>query len=178
MKLKSLAVIALLVLGCSAVFGQSYSFGFLSYDKSTQYCDYEVFSVFAPYAWGTHNLTTGCGLEVDGAMVGFKNAIPTYAAVPVSGAIVELADNTFDAETLLYTGCQIDWETKTKTYKQVQYGWEFFFNCGGISDYLGNYGYLTTELGAGGSNNANATKTSFGAARANAKNNPKNKLLQ
>src|SRR5258707_610409 len=62
-KLFRFAVLALLVLGCSAAFAQNYSFGFQSYDGSIQYCDYETLTVSAPYAAGTHVLTS-CGLPL------------------------------------------------------------------------------------------------------------------
>lgn len=164
MKLKSLAVITLLVLGCSSAFAGTFSLGFASYDGSTQYCDYEVINVSSPYAAGTHNLTTGCGLLADGAMVGFLTTIPRPSTAPVSGAVIALADNTFDAEYQFYTGCQIDWVTKRKP--ATTWGWSFYFTCGGGGDYLGNFGYLTSALGAPKSN---VKKSSFSAAAAKAK---------
>jgi hypothetical protein len=162
LKLKSLAVITLLVLGCSAAFGQSFSLGFLGYN-GTQYCDYEVINVTAPYAAGTHNLTSVCGLPVDGVMVGLTGYIGLNSGATVVGNVVELADNTFDAQYQSYTGCQIDWITKKKASRLLyHYGWALYLTCGGGGDYLGNYGYLTTQLGAraqGASKN-----TSFGTA--------------
>src|SRR5262249_18060484 len=83
-KLSRLAVLALLVLGCSVAFGQNFSFGFLSYDGSIQYCDYETLTVSAPYAAGTHVLTS-CGLPLNGVMVGFKTFIPLSTGQPVVG---------------------------------------------------------------------------------------------
>ena len=148
MKLKSLAVISLLVLGCSAAFGQSFSLGFLGVN-GIQYCDYEVVNVSAPYAGGTHNLTTVCGLPVDGVMVGFNAYIPLTSGATVVGNVVEMADNTFDASYQSYTGCQIDWVTKTKPSRLLyHYGWAIYYSCFGGTDYLLNYGYLTTALGA------------------------------
>jgi hypothetical protein len=170
LKLKSLAVITLLVLGCSAAFAQSGSFalGFLSYDKSVQYCDFEEVLYTIPFVAGIHNLTTGCGGEVDGAMTGLRgNTIPV-GTQPVSGSVFNLADNTFDATYLAFTGCQIEWVTK-KAASSHQFGWEFDFTCGGGGDYLGNYGYLTTQLGPDKNNGNNAAKSSFGSARTNAK---------
>ncbi|MFZ1132811.1 MAG: hypothetical protein WBV31_05175 [Terriglobales bacterium] len=162
MKLKSLAVITLLVLGCSAAFGQSYSFGFLSYDGSTQYCDYESLLVSAPYAAGAHVLKS-CGLPLDAVMVGLKTSIPYSTQQPVVGTVYALADSTFDAQYIGVSGEQIDWVTKLKAASgnHPKWGWSFYFTFGGGSDYLGNYGYLTTTLGDkvhGG------TTTSFGAA--------------
>jgi hypothetical protein len=168
LKLKSLAVITLLVLGCSAAFGQSFSLGFLGFN-GTQYCDYEVINVTAPYAAGTHNLTAVCGLPVDAVMVGFKGYIGLTSGATVVGNVVELADNTFDAEYQAYTGCQLDWVTKTKASKLLfHYGWALYLSCAGGQDYLGNYGYLTTMLGA--KQQVGQKTTSFGGAFANAKN--------
>jgi hypothetical protein len=148
LKLKSLAVITLLVLGCSAAFGQSFSLGFLGFN-GVQYCDYESINLSAPYAAGTHNLTTVCGLPVDAVMVGFQATIPSKSGALITGNVLELADNTFDAAYQAYTGCQIDWVTKTKpSVFLFHYGWAIYFTCGGGSDYLLNWGYLTTQLGA------------------------------
>ena len=164
MKLKSLAVITLLVLGCSAAFGQSFSLGFLGYN-GVQYCDYEVVNVSSPYAGGTHNLTSVCGLKADGVMVGFTGYIGFKTGATVVGNVVEMADNTFDASYQSYSGCQIDWITKTKPSTLLfHYGWAIYYSCSGGTDYLLNWGYLTTQLGAtaqGGSK-----KTSFGTAAA------------
>jgi hypothetical protein len=164
LKLKTLAVITLLVLGCSTAFAGTFSLGFLSYDGSVQYCDYETISVSAPYAAGIHNLTTGCGSLADAAQVGFLTTIPRPTSAPVSGAVIALADSTFDAEYQSVTGCQIDWVTKRKPSKN--WGWSFYYTCGGGSDYLGNWGYLTTQLGPA---HNGVNKTSFGAVKANLK---------
>jgi hypothetical protein len=165
LKLKSLAVLTLLVLACSSAFAKPFSWGFMSYDGSVQYCDYETINLSSPYAAGVHNLTTACSLAVDGAMVGFVGVIPATTNAPVKRAVVMLADNTFDAEYQFFTGCQIDWVTKKKPI--ATWGWSFYFTCGGGGDYLGNYGYLSTTLGSptGGSK-----KTSFGAVTARLKN--------
>jgi hypothetical protein len=145
---KSLLIIALLALGCSAAFGQSFSLGFLSNDGSTQYCDYEVVSVAKPYAAGTHNLTAVCLLPSDAAQVGFTTTIPASTGAPVTGAVVALADQVFDAEFQAFSGLQAVWVTKTKASSK-KFGWSFYYDgAGNGTDYLGNYGYLTTTLGA------------------------------
>jgi hypothetical protein len=168
LKLKSLAIITLLVLGCSAAFGQSFSLGFLGYN-GVQYCDYEVVNVSAPYAVGVHNLTTVCLYPVDAVMVGFTAYIPLATSAPVKGNVVEMADNDFDASYQSYSGCQIDWVTKTKASKVLyKYGWAFYYTCSGSGDYLGNYGYLTTMLGA--KQQVGPKTTSFGGAFAKIKN--------
>jgi hypothetical protein len=166
LKLKSLAVITLLVLGCSTAFGQSFSLGFLGYN-GTQYCDYEVVNVSAPYAGGTHNLTSVCGLKADAVMVGFTGYIGFKTGATVVGNVVEMADNTFDASYQSYSGCQIDWVTKTKPSRLLfVYGWAIYYSCTPGNEYLLNYGYLTTQLGA--KVNGSAKTPSFGTI-ANAK---------
>jgi hypothetical protein len=168
LKLKSLAVITLLVLGCSAAFGQSFSLGFLGFN-GTQYCDYEVVNVSAPYAVGVHNLTSVCGLKVDAVMVGLQASIPGKSGAIITGNVLEMADNDFDASYQTFTGCQIDWVTKTKASTLLfHYGWAFYYTCSGSSDYLGNYGYLTTMLGA--KQQVGPKTTSFGATLAKVKN--------
>ena len=166
MKLKSLAVITLLVLGCSAAFAQNYSFGFMSYDGSTQFCDYETLSVSAPYAAGTHVLTS-CQLPLNGVMVGLRTIIPISTGAPVTGTVYALADSTFDAQYIGVSGAQLDWVTKLVAVnpRNPKWGWSFYITFGGGSDYLGNYGYLTSMSAA----KANGgTKTSFGSAREHA----------
>ncbi len=163
LKLKSLAVITLIVLGCSAAFGQTFSLGFRGH-AGTQYCDYEVVKVSAPYAAGTHNLTTDCGLPADGVMVGFKAYIPVSSGAPVTGTVLEMSDNFIDASYQAYTGCQFDWVTKTKA-STLRYGWAVYYSCSGGTEVLFNYGYLTTKLGAT-KQQAGAKITSFGAALA------------
>jgi hypothetical protein len=161
-KLFRFAVLALLVLGCSAAFAQNYSFGFQSYDGSIQYCDYETLTVSAPYAAGTHVLTS-CGLPLNGVMVGLKTTIPLATGQPVTGVVYALADSVFDAQYIGVSGLQADWVTKLvpKANHNPKFGWSFYFTFGGGSDYLGNWGYLT-PMGAKSTTN----KTSYGAALA------------
>lgn len=176
MKLTSLALITLLVLCCGSAFAASgtFSLGFLSYDQSTQYCDYETVAYNDPFAAGIHNLTAVCGLPYDAAMIGFKISIPPSTGQPVTGAGYGLADQVFDAEFEAFSGLQAVWVTHTKAATKGQlkkgapFGWSFYFDAGGNgTDYLGNYGFLTTALGAAHQNGA--PKSSFGAAGKTAK---------
>jgi hypothetical protein len=98
-------------------------------------------------------------------MVGFTTTIPRPTSAPVSGAVLALADNTFDAEYQFFSGCQIDWVTKRKVAST--FGWSFYFTCGGGGDYLGNWGFLTTQLGASPSS---PRKSSFSAVTAKVRN--------
>jgi hypothetical protein len=151
MKQKGLTLITLLVLGCSAAFAQTYTFGF------GDTCDSETFTVSGPFAAGTHVLTP-CGKPVNGVLVGFKTNLPVDAG-PVTGAVVIFADNTFDAEYEAYTGCQFDLVTKTKAAAKhnPKYGWVFYYSCSGGQDYVGNYGYLTAMLDASHHGGANSS---------------------
>jgi len=169
-KIKTLLVVALFLLGCTAAFGQTFSLGFESYDQSIQYCDYETITEFLPFAAGTHVLTTGCGYPYDGAMVGLKAAINPSTALPVTGKGLALADNVIDASALTFTGLEVMWFTRTKPSSKFQinngkFGWQFFLTFGGGSDYLGNWGFLTTQLGPAKANGATA-KSSFHVAQA------------
>lgn len=153
-KLTRLAVLALIVLGCSSAFAASGSFalGFQSYDQSIQYCDYEVVSFSDPFVGGTHVYTTGCGFGYDAVMVGLKATIPPATGQPTTGAGYSLADNSFDAIYGFNTGCQMDWFTHSKAStkgqkNQGKFGWTIYYSCGGGGEYLLNYGFLTTHLG-------------------------------
>lgn len=152
MKLTSMVVITLLVLGCSAAFGQS--LGFLAYDGVTQFCDYEVLNVDGPYAAGVHNLITSCGFPLNAVMVGVEtSSLKASDGAPVSGTVFALADSAADAEYIGVSGCQIEFVTKLKpsTPSQIKaggpLGWSYYFSCGGGGDYLGSYGFLTSQLG-------------------------------
>jgi hypothetical protein len=159
LKLKSLAVIILLLLGCSAAFGQkTYSLGFLSYDEKTQYCDYEVITVNPPNAFGTHNTVTGnCGVfPENGVMVGVQASIASNSGGTVVGPVVILADNEGDAFISsgggFACGCTFLYVTKLQpaTAQQLKdggpFGWAFYYTFGG-EGVLGNYGFLTKQLG-------------------------------
>lgn len=182
LKLTCLAVITLLVLGfsSSAAFAQSGSFalGFLSYTGGTQYCDYEEINYSDPYAAGIHDGVDVCGFSANGAQVGFKGTIPKTAGPPVPGTDFQLADSSFDAFAEGFTGCQIDWVTLTKASKvnlnKPKYGWAFYYTCGGGIDYLGNYGFLTTQLGARDHNGV--AKSTLGKAQEQIKSKTGTKL--
>jgi hypothetical protein len=159
LRLKSLAVIALLLLGCSAAFGQkTYSLGFLSYDQKTQYCDYEVLTVNASNVVGVHNMyTNDCGVDPEnGVMVGVQANISAGSGVPVTGAVVTLGDNSGDAFISsgggFACGCAFLYVTKLvpATPQQLKdggpFGWAFYYTFGGEA-FLGNYGFLTKQLG-------------------------------
>jgi hypothetical protein len=165
LKLRSLAIITLLVLSCSAAFGQkNYSLGFLSYDKATLYCDYEVLTATPPFAAGVHNLA-GCvpGNEGNGIMVGVETTHLTSASGShVTGKAYAFADNSVEVgyNGGYACGCAVLYITKLKAATPEQLkdsgplGWELYYSFYPGSEYLGTYGYLTTQLGGSNPNDA------------------------
>ena len=173
LKMKAVLIVAVLALGCSAASAQ-FSFGFLSYDKSTQYCDYETFATNVHFAGGIHVLTT-CGLPYDAPTVGFKGALPASTGQPVVGANYTLADGVFDAEFVSYSGLQAVWVTKTKASSK-KFGWSFYYNfLDFYGEYLGNWGYLDTTLGPA-SHGLGGMQTSFKSAKTMKQHTSKNML--
>ena len=162
MKLKSLATIALLLLVCSAAFGQkNYSFGFLSYDLKTQFCDYEVLTVKPPFAAGTHNLA-GCapGNAGNGIMVGIATANLTAASGSlVTGKAYAFADNSVEVgyNGGFACGCAVLYITKLQLSTPKAggpYDWVLYYSLYPGGEYLGTYGFLTKKLGNSDPNNA------------------------
>ena len=144
MKLKSLLVITLLVLGCSAAFAQTYTFGFENYNGTTLYCNYETFTLYNSgyLAAGTDNLTAACGGATNAVMVGAKTTVPASAGLGQTGAGYGMGDSLFTA----YYGVNEQWfvvsKTKASTKKQ---GW---FGLAGYNGYVvsSNAGLLTTSI--------------------------------
>jgi len=168
-RLKTLMTLALVVLVCSAAFGQkTYSLGFLSYDQKTLYCDYEVVTVTPPNALGVHNtVNNNCGVDPEnGVMVGVQATIASNSGAPVTGPVVTLSDNEGDAFISggggFACGCTFLYVTKLKpaTAGELKaggpFGWAFYYTFGGTG-YLGNYGFLTKQLGG-----TDKTALSFG----------------
>ena len=150
MKLKSLAVIALLVLGCSFASAQSYTFGFASTGGGL-FCNYEQLnntSGFGTDVWqGVDNLSA-CGAEVNATIEGFSTVLPGSAGLPVAGSGVAYADNVYDAFSLGYTGAQMVVFTELKCNKPKGGGYEGLYRWLNISSASGlalgdDYGYLS-----------------------------------
>lgn len=152
MKLKSLLVVALFVLGCTAAFGQTFTFGFENYDGSVIYCNYEIFTIQdADYlAAGTDNLTVGCLAPVDAVMVGVKTSVPLAAGLGQTGKAYGMADSLYDS----YYGfdTQLQWFVISKTVashgKHPKQGW---FGLGAYAGYIfgSNQGLLTLSIPGG-----------------------------
>jgi hypothetical protein len=166
MRLKSLAILTLMLLSCSAAFAQTYSLGFLSYDQKTQYCDYEVVTVTAPFATGVHNLKD-CAVGINdnvtkASMIGVMTVqIPASSESPVTGSAVALADNSIEAgDSQGPCGCVVLYITKLQAVTPAQlqagtpYGWEIYYTYEPGLEFLGAYGFLTKELGGTNPNQA------------------------
>lgn len=170
MRLKSLVVITLLVTGCTAAFAQKTgSFGFLSYDQQTQYCDYEVLTLTPPFAAGVHNLA-GCapGDSGNGVMVGVATSPLTPASgSPATGQTYAFADNSVEVgyNGGFACGCAVLYVTKLQAstpsqMKAGSIGWAIYYSFDPGSEFLATYGFLTKQLGGGNPDNA-----SFNAVR-------------
>ena len=141
MKLKSLLTIVLLVLGCSAAFAQSYSFGFLSSSGVNEYCNYESFTVGgkANFYLQGYDVLSACPYSpVSGAAInGFAINVPIAAFAPVHGKAYVYSDQIFDA---YYGGwTQEQWTVLTNIVPTKlrfgNYSW---------AGYVGFFGYEAT----------------------------------
>jgi hypothetical protein len=150
MKLKSLAVITLLVLACSAVFGQgSFTLGFETPGDLGLYCDYEHIQYGGSnnfYMQGIDNLVDGCFLPTNATIEGVRISITPADGSPVlTGPVYAYADNVYDAASGSYTGDQYFVITQTKPSKLLRhYGWAGYIGFSGI-EFLGQYGYLSAS---------------------------------
>ena len=151
MKLKSLAVITLLVLGCSAAFAQgSFTLGFTSPGDLFLYCNYEVAQFGGPsnfYFQGIDNLTGACFAATDATIEGVKVSINANDGAPVQGGpAYAYADNLIDAFGQYFTGEQWFVITQTKPSTRLRkYGWVGYLGFSGY-EFLDNYGYLSASI--------------------------------
>jgi hypothetical protein len=151
-KLKSLLVLTLLVLGCCAAFGQSFSFGFLSSSGLNEYCNYESFTVGGRgnfYMQGYDVLSVCPYSPVAAAATnGFAITVPIAAFSPVHGKAYVYADQLYDAYYGAFTGLQ--WTVLTKTAPNAvnkfgAYNWAGYVGFGGY-EFLGNFGFLSNTI--------------------------------
>jgi hypothetical protein len=155
LKLKTLAVIALLVLGCSAAFAQTtVTFGFQDYTGSILYCNYETFTYGGAdnfYAQGIDNLSNCSAANPAATVEGLKISIYQAANTPVPGWGYAMADNIVDAIYGVYTGEQWLYLTHTKANNPrfPKWGWAGYIGYGGY-EFFGNYGYLSSTIPAKG----------------------------
>jgi len=156
MKLKSLAVLTLLVFGCSFASATSWTFGFESTGHGL-YCNYVQFNnngFFGPdVIQGDDNLSA-CGITLGNAtIVGFLGVgVPKSARLPVvfsKGAIY--ADNLYDAFSSYACGCSIftgyQWiVAQALKASEKKYGWIGMAASPGYTVFGDNYGYLSTSI--------------------------------
>jgi len=170
LKLKSLAVITLLVLGCSAAFAQgSFTLGFASAGDLFLYCNYEQIQYGGSnnfYMQGVDNLTAACFLPTNGTVEGVKVSIAPLDNSPVqTGPAYAYADNIIDAEFESFSGEQWFVITQTRPSKLLKhFGWVGYIGFDGY-EFLGNYGYLSASIpGAAGNKKGTQSSTSADAA--------------
>jgi hypothetical protein len=167
LKLKSLVVITLVVLACSAAFAQgSAVLGYATAGDLGLYCNYEQITWGGYdnfYAQGTDN-NSACGLPNNGTLVGLKISVPASAVSPVVGSAYAFADNTIDAIYGSYTGEQWYVVSLTKPSKILKkFGWAGYIGFDGY-EYLGNYGYLSASIPEAAGGKKVLTTSAAGAA--------------
>src|SRR5271169_3144617 len=112
--MKTVVVITLLVLGCSAAFGQTYAFALTSASSGPR-CDIQFFSVEAPVAVGYDYLGNCIGsAQLASSTFGWKDSVAVGLGLPASGAMYGMADSFFDSFAGYDTGFQEFTMLKTK----------------------------------------------------------------
>ncbi len=142
--MKSVLVIALLVLGCSLASAQT--FGFLSVEGQDEFCDYEVLQQLVPYdVWQGSDVLSPCNGPVNATIVGVSARL-SAADNPIGFSLkgVAYADNIFDAFSESYTGLQLLRITDLKCSTK-KYGWVLFASISG-EIFGDNYGYLSCNI--------------------------------
>jgi len=151
MKLKSLTVITLLVLACSAAFAQgSATLGFTTPGDVSLYCNYEQIQWGGTnnfYFQGTDNLMNGCFAPRNATVEGVKVAINATDGAPVlNGPAYAYADNIIDAFGGYYTGEQWFVITQIKPSTLLKhYGWVGYLGFYGY-EFLDSYGFLSASI--------------------------------
>jgi hypothetical protein len=161
LKLKCLAVITLVVLGCCAASAQgsgTATLGFTSAGNLGLYCNYEEISWGGSngfYFQGIDNIQTACFATNQTTILGNRVRITAYDGAPVyKGPAYSYADNIYDAFSSAFTGLQWYVITQTKPSPPVcvypchkNYGWVGYVGVGGL-EFLGNYGFLSSSTPA------------------------------
>jgi len=157
LKLKSLAVITLFVLGCS--FASAQTFGFAS-TNSGLYCNYEQInntSVLGTDVWQGFDNLSPCGITHNATIAGFGGNLPTAAGLPVVGRGVIYGDNLYDAFSSIYTGEQWTVFTLLKCNKLNTHTGKFIGNfswigIASVSNFVfgDNFGFLSCTHPAAG----------------------------
>lgn len=171
MKMTTSTLIAILLLCCSAAFGQAtVKLGFLSHDKQTQYCDYEQLTVEknGVVVTGTHfsavsgSTTCYSSPGLTGTISGLVTTFPATSGLLVSGTVATFADDTYDrlGGYMGACGCTYYYVSilRPSTPEEIQnnvYGWAVYDNFGGNASVLA-YSFTTKQLG---NDNANQLDT-------------------
>jgi hypothetical protein len=139
MKLKSLAVITLFVLGCSAAFAQQGSATLCFEDyNGTPACNY-IQIQWNGWSLSGEEIESNCFGGANAQIIGSKVASLAGSGVPVQGLVYAYSDIIFDEQN---PGEQ--WFVLTKTAPSTrlhQFGWAGYVGIDGY-EFLGNYGYL------------------------------------
>ena len=164
LKTRSSLLVALLILSCTAAFGQTtVKLGFLDHDKKTQYCDFEQLTVEkGNVITGVHLIApAGSCFGNSGVMAGVVANIPATSGLTVTGTVATFADNTYDQQQgyMGACGCAEMYVSKlrpsTAAEKQAGvFGWALYTNFGGTAA-LQKFGFTTKQLGNNGENQAN-----------------------
>ena len=163
MKLTTSTVIAVLVLSCTAAFGQTtIQLGFLDHDKKTQSCDFEKLTITNFVVSGVHSIPqVGSCFATSGVMAGVVANIPATSHLTVTGTVATFADNTYDQQQgyMGACGCAEMYVSKLRpsTAAELQtgvFGWALYTNFGGTAA-LQKFGFTTKQLGNNGENQAN-----------------------
>ena len=161
LKLKCLAVITLLVLGCYAASAQgsgTATLGFTSAGDLELYCNFEEIQWGGPnsfYFQGVDNVQTACLTANNATILGNRVQISAGDGAPVNNGITySYADNIYDAFSNVYTGLQWYVITQIKPSGRIcilpctkHYGWVGYLGIDGL-EFLGNYGYLSKSTPA------------------------------
>lgn len=167
MKVKSLVVFILLVLGCSFASAQTYTFGFAD-TNGDLYCNYEQFSIGSQgLVSGIDNLSA-CGISTNGSLVGLQGKFPLLGPKYVTAGAT-LTDNSVELEgctgeqVILYTALKCSQPDKNGKY-HGKYGWLMVL---AIDGYIvgENYGYLSCTIPAKGDGDALMRGTTWGNLR-------------
>jgi hypothetical protein len=141
-KLKTLAAITLVLLGCS--FASAQTFNFWNTAGTSEYCNYLVITYNYGGVVAGYDDVVACGFPNNAPVVGYDGTLPGYG----KGIIV--GDGIYDAEEDGYTGLQWTIWVSDKSSKRAKtghftgkYGW-----LGVAGSYTGayfgdNYGYMT-----------------------------------
>src|SRR5579872_5745464 len=143
----NLSILTVLLLTCTAAFGQTVKLGFLDHDKQTQYCDFEQLTVQKTgVVTGTHFISAPGSVTCfnepgfNGVMAGLVTNFPANSGLPVTGTVATFADNTYDQQQgyMGACGCAEYYVSKLRPSTQTEiqdnvFGWTLYTNFGGTT---------------------------------------------